>query len=131
MKRLKKALAPRVKTGTCACCGGEIFNRRSDARFCSSKCRTAACRKALPAPAARELQRLQTLVQRLEAENARLQVLVQRLGEEEESRQPLAQRLGEGERSRQPQLPEEEEARAAKIVAEMREAKKLRAEEQH
>jgi hypothetical protein len=79
LKRLQKETEPQVKTGTCVHCGRDIFNRRADARFCSTKCRVAACRKALPPPATREVQRLQALAQHLEAENARLQALVQQL----------------------------------------------------
>jgi hypothetical protein len=41
---------PRVKTGTCNHCAGAIMSKRQDAKFCSSKCRTAACRKAHPKP---------------------------------------------------------------------------------
>jgi hypothetical protein len=91
LKRLKKMSEPQVKTGTCAHCGRDIFNRRAVARFCSAKCRVAACRKALPPPATREVERLQaenarleTLVQRLEAENARLQALVRHLPSKKE-----------------------------------------------
>ncbi len=69
---------PQIRPATCAHCGRDMFNRRADARFCSTRCRTAACREALPPPVTREVQRLQTLVQQLQAENARLEALVQR-----------------------------------------------------
>jgi hypothetical protein len=85
-KRLIKAFAPQIKTGTCGHCGEDIFNRRADARFCSNKCRVAACRKALPPPATRE-------IQRLKAENARLEALVQHLKAEKAPLEPLVQHL--------------------------------------
>lgn len=78
-RRLAKALRPKVKTGECRHCHHDMFNQRKDAKFCSAKCRTAACRKVLPPPPARELARLQALVQQLESENERLQTLVQQL----------------------------------------------------
>jgi hypothetical protein len=124
-RALRKATYP--KTGTCAHCGRDMFNRRASARFCSTNCRTAACRKALPPPATREVQRLQTLVQHLEAENARLQALVQRLqagkaGTKrasltiEGTAEPLAQRLPSTGKERY-------------LAAEAKAAKVLRAEE--
>ena len=79
-KALKEAASP-VRTGTCRRCGGGIFNRRADAAFCSTKCRTAACRKALPTPTARRILALEALVQQLRNENERLQASVQRITE--------------------------------------------------
>jgi hypothetical protein len=91
LKRLKKAFESQVKTGTCGHCGRDMFNRRADARFCSTRCRTTACRKALPPPVTREVRslqaenaRLETLVQDLKAENSRLQALVQHLPSKKE-----------------------------------------------
>lgn len=115
-RRQVNPFAPLVRTGTCAHCGKPMFDRRADARFCSTKCRTAACRKALPPPATRKVQKLQAEVQRLVAENARLQALVQRLQAGQSRPEPLVQRLPSTEKERD-------------LAAEARRAKLLRAEE--
>jgi hypothetical protein len=108
VRRLKKAFGQQIKTGSCGHCGRDLINRRPDARYCSAKCRTAACRKDLPPPATREVQRLQALVQHLEAENTRLQALVQQM--EAERASPPGVTLTERERELAA------EARQAKIA---------------
>jgi hypothetical protein len=95
LKRLKKATAPRIKTGTCSHCGRDIFNKRANAKFCSAKCRTASCRKALPAPHIREIENLKALVQQQHAEIENLKALLQQLQEKTGHSQALVQQMGD------------------------------------
>jgi hypothetical protein len=60
-------------SATCGQCGGDIINRRADARFCSDRCRAADHRAAKHSSAERRVRELRTKLQSEQEKNDRLQ----------------------------------------------------------